>query len=188
MNWLDFISSIVGSVAWPFAIVIASLIFRGPLSQLLKRITEVEVFGNKAVFSDELKKAELVAEALPAQIENAEPPLPPDEAYLKLANLSPPAAVMESYKKVAAVIDEWQNAQGMTHPPTNEGFVDWLLKDGALSAGEYDLYRTVRQTRNIAVHSNSSKITAGEAIAYKDLCDNLAGVLRRAIRTWEGRR
>ncbi|MBB6134900.1 hypothetical protein HD842_003058 [Massilia aurea] len=45
MNWLQFWSSIVSSLAWPVCVVLVSLIFRKKLGDLLAKITKLELPG-----------------------------------------------------------------------------------------------------------------------------------------------
>ncbi len=188
MNWLDFFSSIIGSVAWPIAFVVAVVIYKEPLQKLLERITDVEVWGSKASFIKSLKGAEFTAELIPSIENEATPALEPrDDDYLKLAEQYPGAAVVEAFKKVEAVLDEWQDGQGMTHPPSNEGLVQWLVQDGYLSDVVFHLYKKVKQTRNIAVHAQSPNISTGEAIAYKDLCVRLERFLKEALWQWNSK-
>ena len=188
MNWLDFISSIVGSLAWPVAFVIAVVVYKDPLKKLMERMTDVELWGSKASFSNSLKGAETTAELIPSIEYKATPAItPPNDDYLKLAEQYPGAAVMEAFKKVEAVLDEWQDGQGMTHPPSNEGLVEWLVQDGYLSDVVYQLYKKVKQTRNIAVHMQSPNISTGEAIAYKDLCERLERFLKEALHQWNNK-
>lgn len=186
MDWLEFTSSIVSSVAWPLAFVTAAVVFKNPLQELLKRMTDVELWGSKATFASELKKAEKTAHKIrrvSGKVGTA-PAIARDDEYLKLAERYPGAAVLQSFKKVEAVLDEWQDAQGMTHPPTNEGFVQWLVQDGYLSDEEYELYKSVLRTRNIAVHDFEKSVSTGEALAYRDLCDKVVSYLNRAIDGW----
>ena len=37
MDWREFVASIVGSLAWPLAVVILVLVLRGPLTAILGR-------------------------------------------------------------------------------------------------------------------------------------------------------
>lgn len=205
MDKLEFTSSLVGSLAWPAAAVAVALIFRKQLYKLLERMTGLEAFGGKASFKSEIEKAELVADRVQAtslkdapkrRRESAKallkkhlvetPSFSPDPSRT-LAYSHPAAAVMEAFKKVETVLNDWQDVQGMTHPPTNESLVQWLVDDGLISKETQELYGTVKSTRNIAVHAPSDRITVGEAIAFQDLCSRLAVYLQDALREFEKR-
>lgn len=58
MNNLAFIASVVGSLAVPATILVALLIFRGPLAELLSRIISYEGLGQKFNFGQKLAGAE----------------------------------------------------------------------------------------------------------------------------------
>lgn len=67
MNWLEWSSTVIGSTAWPIAISFVALVYRGQISQLLKRIRRAK-YGNAEVdFSDELDKIEAQASGLPSK-------------------------------------------------------------------------------------------------------------------------
>ena len=42
MNWLEFISSLVSSLAWPAVILFGVFLFKRPLSALIGRIRSIE--------------------------------------------------------------------------------------------------------------------------------------------------
>ena len=58
MNNLEFVASVVGSLAIPVTILVALLIFRGPLTELLGRIISYEGLGQKVNFGQKLAGAE----------------------------------------------------------------------------------------------------------------------------------
>jgi hypothetical protein len=58
MNNLAFIASVVGSLAIPVTVVVALLIFRGPLTELLGRIVSYEGLGQRVNFGLKLAGAE----------------------------------------------------------------------------------------------------------------------------------
>lgn len=64
MGWLEFISAIIGSVAWPIAAVILALVFKGHLVKLLHRMVSFGVAGATATFDRELDRAEAVADRI----------------------------------------------------------------------------------------------------------------------------
>lgn len=51
MSWLEFIDSLVSSLAWPAAVVLAVFVLRERLNSLLDRVQNVEAMGVKATFS-----------------------------------------------------------------------------------------------------------------------------------------
>lgn len=59
MGWKEFAASVVGSVAWPVAILILGIVFRKQLIELLKRLQDFKVPGAEATFAAGLDKVEL---------------------------------------------------------------------------------------------------------------------------------
>ena len=62
MGWLEFLSVIIPSLAWPLAALSIVYILRHSIASLLDRIRELDVFGNKISLREQIKEAEFVAE------------------------------------------------------------------------------------------------------------------------------
>jgi hypothetical protein len=71
MNSLGFIASVVGSLAIPLTVVVALLIFRRPLVDLLGRIISYEGLGQKVNFGQKLAGAEQSVSRAVAQAQEA---------------------------------------------------------------------------------------------------------------------
>lgn len=71
MGWKEFAASVVGSVAWPVAILILGIVFRKQLIDLLKRLQDFKVPGAEATFAAGLDKVELRLEDLKATEDKA---------------------------------------------------------------------------------------------------------------------
>ena len=182
MDWLQFISSIVGSIAWPVAIAIVALIFKKPLQDLLPRITDFELWGSKATFAKELKQAEEAADRIePQPGPRIESSITPDDPYLELAERFPEAAVIESYKTVEQYLSGISTSATSERRSTPREIVQSLAREGRISRDVYNLFRRIMETRNAAVHSGDKTISSGEAIAYRDLCDTLVTALKVAV-------
>src|SRR3546814_1699782 len=69
MGWLEWTSSVIGSTAWPIALVLVALIFRGQITKLLKRIKGAKYGEAEVLFREELDKIEAEVEELPASSE-----------------------------------------------------------------------------------------------------------------------
>jgi uncharacterized protein YutE (UPF0331/DUF86 family) len=182
MDWLQFISSIVGSIAWPVAIAIVALIFKKPLQDLLSRITDFELWGSKATFTKELKQAEEAADRIEPQPRlRIDSSITPDDPYLELAERFPEAAVIKSYKMVEQYVSEISTSATSGRRSTPREIVQSLVREGRISHDVYNLFRQIMNTRNAAVHAGGKTISPGEAIAYRDLCDRLVTALKSAV-------
>ncbi|AOG12125.1 hypothetical protein [Agrobacterium sp. RAC06] len=83
MSWLEWSSSVIGSTAWPIALVIVALIFRGHINNLLKRVKGAKYGDAEVQFREDLDKIEAQVGDLPPAPEPAtsnpelEAPSPP---------------------------------------------------------------------------------------------------------------
>src|SRR3546814_644016 len=80
MGWLEWTSSVIGSTAWPIALVLVALIFRGQITKLLKRIKGAKYGEAEVLFREELDKIEAEVDELPASSEARPDPGPAPEA------------------------------------------------------------------------------------------------------------
>jgi hypothetical protein len=71
MSTLAFVASVLGSLAIPVTVVVALLIFRRPLTDLLGRIISYEVLGQKVNFGQKLAGAEQSVSKAVAQAQDA---------------------------------------------------------------------------------------------------------------------
>jgi hypothetical protein len=82
MGWMEFVSSMTGSLAWPVALVIVAILFRTHIVGLFRRVEEIGFGGATAKLGKELDKAEQIATTIPeppAEPE-LEPPVLPSDA------------------------------------------------------------------------------------------------------------
>ena len=85
VSWVDAAASVVGSLAWPVAVVILAVLFRRQVASAVESLQEFEAPGFKGKFRNKLDDAAETADALLAeQVELAEapassaaPPVPP---------------------------------------------------------------------------------------------------------------
>jgi|GEM_PF-3434500 len=104
MDWLEFVASLVSSLAWPAVVVIAIWLFREPLGGLVTRLTQWEGLGVRAQFIEKLDDVAGVAGEVA------------DEAREKLAELDParvvaldePAPVDTSDEPAFVIIAAWE--------------------------------------------------------------------------------
>ncbi|PWJ91696.1 hypothetical protein C8D77_103394 [Mesorhizobium loti] len=179
---VEIIAGLIGSLAWPTAVVILAILFRGRLADLLHRIREVTgPAGTSAKFSEQL---EATREATEATVEHD--PLPQigaDGPYLDLAQQFPSAAVMSAYQDIEEFIREHlrDRPPSESNTPNNHmNFMKKLAREGAIPDSLLQIYMRLRETRNAAVHSKGT-ITPAEAIEYRDLSKRFLQSLQGSI-------
>jgi hypothetical protein len=75
MDWLQFISAIIGHVAWPTVMIVLFVILRKHMGALADRVLEFSFAGAKITFDKYLVKgAELIAESPAPQLPSPEEP------------------------------------------------------------------------------------------------------------------
>jgi hypothetical protein len=94
MDTLTFISNVIDAVAWPAAIVILFLALRRPFSNLIPLVTSLKYKDLELQFGSKLRHIEEAK--LPEGREAATPPAE-SERMRRLAEISPRAAVLESW-------------------------------------------------------------------------------------------
>lgn len=101
MNMLEFVASLVQSLAWPVAAVVIVLVLRAPLARALSGPVKRWKAGPSGV---EVEYWEETIEAARAELEQAAPAaaaLPGvDNDLVRLVEVSPRAAVMEAFARI----------------------------------------------------------------------------------------
>jgi hypothetical protein len=75
----------IASVLWPIVALLAIALFRPEIRSALRRIRELNIFGNSVKFEDELTELQTDSEKLAASPIQPEPPEVPDAATIALA-------------------------------------------------------------------------------------------------------
>src|ERR1039458_5027588 len=73
MDWKQFVTTVVGDLAWPVVVLFSVWLFRGVISQKIRMLSEIQWRGMKANFDEELSAAEnqLSQSRHPDQIDTA---------------------------------------------------------------------------------------------------------------------
>jgi hypothetical protein len=74
MDWLQWSSSIIGSIAWPIALVVAAYLLRKHLAELLVNISELTWGDKKVTFKKGLDNLERQVETAPSRNQEEQPP------------------------------------------------------------------------------------------------------------------
>lgn len=192
MDWLAFLASIVGSLAWPVAVVVIALIFREPILKLLPDVSELEYGKFKVKFEKELAEIKEQAEL------TALPPAPPRPAFpepkesganaadreaadfVHLALASPRAAIIESWLAVERELTRLMQSAGITTRAGAVGKPSTLEQRGIISADLARLIDRLWSLRNEAVHHPRLGVDVAEALEYARLAGRIVAALRGA--------
>jgi len=171
MDALTFVSSVIGSIAWPIAAFAIAFLFRAQIRKLLARIKKLSVGDNSVDFGERLEEAEAVAEAArPAALPEPEGLGLPDRRTAQLIALSPSAAVLDAWRRIETEVRTMANplVAGVTsttqRPLTFRVAVKYLLEAGQISTSTYTLLHDLQQLRNAAAHGDD--VSAADAIRF----------------------
>lgn len=191
MDWLTFISSLVGSVAWPIAAFAIAFLFRSQIRKLIDRIKRLSMGDNSVDFGERLDEAEAEAGAVTVIPEAAAPeenalPLP-DERTQQLIALSPAAAVLDSWRvierktlrmaaRISSGVGRSRDGRKMF---TFRGAAKILLDGGIVPSNIYALLLDLQQLRNAAAHNED--VSKADAIRFTVL----SAELLRFLEWWD---
>jgi hypothetical protein len=107
MGWMEFVSSLVGSLAWPVAAVIIVVIFHKQIAKLLAKVRKLN-WGEASVeltcqldkVEDKAREIEAQADSLSELIAHFKDERAPDDRFQSLLAISPSAAILEVWKPV----------------------------------------------------------------------------------------
>jgi hypothetical protein len=189
MNALQFISALVGHLAWPLTILILACKFRVPIIKLLLRLTRLKGKGWEFEFGKEL--VQLTEKAEEAQL----PPVPPQQLLPPSVRLtqqdvqkeldalsadSPSAAIALAWAIVESNLAE--AAANVSGQPRSESAVENArrLSDVGRFKNEFvEVIRNMQQLRNRAVHGYYAEVSAANARQYVGLARQVLAELQR---------
>lgn len=179
MSWMDFVASLVESLAWPVAAFAIALVFRKQLLTLLENLEEFGWGEARAKFSKRIDKAEQVAESLPTPLNAPALPASPTEEdrFEQLLAISPSAAVLDAWNPIEISLRKVAEKHGVpsSRYVNPAGWVKELNKAGFLPMSVVTLVNELRKVRNVAAHSD--EVTVSDALRFRELSGRVKGVL-----------
>lgn len=174
-------TELVGSFAWPAAFVIAILLFRDKLAELLPNLR----FKYKdAEVGFRLDQAGKEAEALPAPPEDTPEIVPtPEEKsrFEQVAALSPRGAILEVRTEIEVAVRELADAANLLTPRVQSmlGLTRLLRSRGVIDKHTSALIDDLRVLGNNAAHNPDLDLSEEDALRYRQLATRVIAQLRR---------
>ena len=180
MDTLEFIASIIDSLAWPLAIVVLIFILRTPLSKLIPFLERLKFKGleldfTKRVHEVAAEAAAVLPEPVP-QIAHAV-----EEELEELAAVYPRGAVLESWIKIERAAADAAKRRGLPLSSVDlkspKRLIHVLEDAKVLDEKQAAVFDDLRNLRNAAAHASDLTLTASTAAQYVKATQRILTVL-----------
>lgn len=176
MGLLEFLASLVKSLAWPVVVGYCVYILRTPVGNLLGSVSKLKYGDLEAEFQGTLGRIIHTQKATTRQIGNEEKEAP-TVALEDLAEISPRSAVLEAWIMVEKETVDFCKAHGLPVTLSYQGLFR-LSKEKELDIEAFQTaYQELRLLRNKAVHATDAEITSETAKQYVKAANFIAAEL-----------
>ena len=210
MDWMTFVVGVLKAITWPAALLLLALWLRKPIRDLVPLLRKLKVKEFELEFAQAVAQLEMDGQpevgepaassttsatdegrfpesriAAPVGAPTGASKSRREDEVLRLALLSPRAAIMEAWVEVEAAAAEtaasfWgpNNRPDMFRPMARLG--EYLLQCKVIDAGQLVAFNKLRELRNKAVHAEELNIGVDETRRYVELAFALAKHIRSA--------
>jgi hypothetical protein len=189
MKWLEFIASIIGSLAWPGVVLLVLWYNRQRLANLPDLIDELTLpGGSKIKFVRALARASAEANLLAPEapdIAHANGQVGSD-ASLELAGQFPEAVIVQSFIEVVETLGEMVRFLALPtkgRDPTSVVFE--LARLGYIDQSRIRLFVDLKDAYTAAVQAGYRRLTVEEALRYRQAAQVLNTELREVLKRVE---
>ena len=174
MDWLEFVSSLVGSLAWPACVVGVAFLIKAEIPQLAGGLRRLKYKDLELEFEESSREvADKVKQALPAGNEGflimGQNKAELEKRLGYVSGLAPRAAILEAWLLVeSAAIDAIRKsgAASFTSMPGPTRLRQYLEKASLLNNEQYAVFEMLRNLRNKAVHGLDAEFTSSAVNNY----------------------
>jgi hypothetical protein len=179
MDWLQFIASIIGSLAWPAAMVLVVLLLRRAIFSVLPRLRRLKYGDAEAEFGEKLEQVEEEIAELPAPTSLPKKVEQTVQRLDDIGDFSNNSAVFVAWLSIESAILNLARAANALAPnmPALRA-AEILLKRQLIDHATFHAIRDLAALRNIAVHPSYVRlITQEEVDRFRGLAEKVAAVL-----------
>ncbi|MDR9875913.1 DUF4145 domain-containing protein [Pseudomonas allii] len=177
MDWLQFFSSVISSLAWPAAVITLAWLMRNPLSKLVPLIRTLKYKDLQIDIGEQL---EAVRDQVGAEGEELNLPIEaPPLSYKSLAQADPRAAVLSAWLPVETELYGIAAKLGISGKPSPLLLIRELERAGVLDQVTFDTLEKLRRIRNAAIHITEAEVTFDDAMNMADMCQWVKSQLKR---------
>jgi hypothetical protein len=184
MNWLEFSVEMVKALVWPLLVVVALVIIRKPLSELVPYLKRLKVGELEAEFEKSVREIrDNLDRELLAKDKKAAAVIPQSELedLTQLAEIAPNAAVLETWKTVELAAKKLIASRGYkldynTSMPYR--LIERILRKANLvEMKKIKVFDELRRLRNKIAHAADFEISSVQAREYIGLANSLRAYL-----------
>ncbi len=184
MDTMTFVAEMTKALAWPVTILLALLLLRRPLANLIPLLQRLRYKDLELDFGKGVQELALeVKKELPGDKE-VKPARARANPVVELAKSSPRAAVLEAWLEVEEAAIEATKRHGLKltdrerrSPSTLE---EALVDVKVLDKNKQGIFSRLRRLRNAAAHASDFDLDTDSAIIYAGSAERLADYLAKA--------
>ncbi|MEE1888017.1 hypothetical protein [Pseudomonas carassii] len=176
MDWLQFFSALVGSLAWPVAVVTVVCLLKGPILGLIPKIRSFKYGELHVDLSEALQSLKEELPAAPIEpVAEEEAPEAKVSVPLQIAAVSPRAGMIAAWLEVEGALNTVLKREGQESATEQlpRQKLDLLREEGLINGPTYRAVLRTSHLRNEAVHMLDREITYDDAVAMVDVCARL---------------
>jgi hypothetical protein len=188
MNWMELTASLVRSMAWPVAVVVAVVILRKQLAAILDRVGSAKVGPVEVIFDRELNEVRQGLEQANEQTPDVATGTRASGTLMadldKLADASPPATVLEAFAQIEqelrqALLGYGEHADRLG----GERLARRAHEVGIINQETYRAIQGLSVLRNLAAHSpERDEIDGQRAREFAVLADAVVFSIEEGLR------
>ena len=179
MSFLEFLSSIIGSLAWPGVVITIIIMFRENIAHAIELLEKLKYKDLEMDFGRAVKQLEVKAKEIDIQIPKEREKIPPDTDSIKildnaeqLAKTFQNPAIGMAWNaielEIGLIIKRLNLDNDLRTHDSSVKKLELLSEKGVISDDTQHLLKRMRNLRNFATHfkGTSPDISTDEAIDY----------------------
>ena len=182
MDILTFITKMTGALAWPLTLLVAVVLLRNPLSDLLRLLTKVKYGSMEMEFNREVNQ---LSQTVNAELPSSSASQEEQQMYEKLLQLAvaaPQSAVIEAWRQIENRLVDLAREHNLevaprvwTMPLILSSF---MLDKGLVTESQDNTIMRAKALRDRAVYTKDMQLSAEEAVNYVNLAISLAASIK----------
>jgi len=176
MEPLDFIASLIHSLAWPLALIVVALIFRRAIMALIPNLSEASFLGTKWKFDHALKEAQAGIIASPDNtlsfaLHHVVPPLAADRLPERIGR------IVRTWNEIERWLRDKVRVEGLNPNPPVPSLIEAGVRQGVLTMEQAQSLRGLSAMRNLAVHGRPGEIDEGRVREFLTIAEAMKVIL-----------